>query len=126
MNKTIVNGIDISKCEFSDGLNGHVFCCCGDLREGDIPFRNLCEDNQNCYFKQLARAKKENVEFQKDCPKVCKLDKYKQALDEIAERENSVCNACTKFTPNKASSITCGYCEVTQIRNIINKVEEHN
>ena len=46
--------------------------------------------------KQLARIEEENVELQKDCPKVCKSDKYKQALDEIAERENSVCDACKK------------------------------
>lgn len=101
----IVGSIDVSECEFlwKEKLP-KMFCNNGNL---DCD----CNSNPNCIFRQL-KAKEQEVK------------KYKQALDEIAERENSVCDACKKFTPNKASDITCGYCEVTQIRNIIDKAKE--
>lgn len=52
--------------------------------------------------------------------------KYKEALDEVEKFVNSVCDACKKFTPNKASDIVCGYCQVTRILNIVNKTKEQN
>lgn len=121
MNKTIVNGIDISKCEFSDGLDWHIFCCCGDLREDDISFRNLCEDNPDCYFKQLARIKEENVELQKDCPKVCKSDSYKQALESI---ENYINNTCATSQRTCDFYYSCSDCGRLSEKELINKIQD--
>lgn len=59
-NKTIINGIDVGKCKsFFKGIKEHNICCYFDTREDKIPFAVFCEENPNCYFKQLARAKEE-------------------------------------------------------------------
>lgn len=109
----MIDGIDVSKCEFyCSTAKFHKCDCLGTKARKDSTVENLnCEENPNCYFKQLARAKEkiekwkhqaelgsdttdrlskelqskeqEYEELKKDCPKRCKSDKYKQALDEI-------------------------------------------
>lgn len=58
-NKTIIDGVDVSECVSFDKRNGKNLCCCDDTRDDKIPFANFCVENKNCYFKQLARAKRE-------------------------------------------------------------------
>lgn len=65
--------------------------------------------------KQLKHKEQECEELKKDCPKRCKSDNYKQAIDEI---EKIVIKA------NSISSLDSD--EIRQIQNIINKVKENN
>jgi hypothetical protein len=54
----IIDGIDVSECEYRDWRN---FCRCDNSKENEGEERSTgkggCEYNPNCYFKQLARAK---------------------------------------------------------------------
>lgn len=55
-NKIIIDGIDVSECEHFKG-NLRYNCC-------NYYVDNFCcEENPNCYFKQLARAKKDIDNF---------------------------------------------------------------
>lgn len=54
-NKTIIDGIDVSKCSWCDyEPNTEPYCRINDGEDLN------CEENPNCYYKQLARAKEEN------------------------------------------------------------------
>lgn len=72
---------------------------------------------ENCLELQekLQTKEQECEELKKDCPKRCKSDNYKQAIDEI---EKIVIKA------NSISSLDSD--EIRQIQNIINKVKENN
>ena len=99
---------------------------------------NKCQDNPNCYFEQLKRKEQEVKELQewKDANKptgICEtctaksvedMYRYKQIVDEVKLFINRACDACKEFAPSKQSDITCRYCQLTQIRNIINKAKE--
>ena len=84
-------------------------------------------DEKSCYFKQLARKEQEceelkrKVELMMDCAD-CKVDKYKQALDEIEKElkediycENQECG-CDDFEE-------CLKCTKEHILDIINKAK---
>ena len=72
MNKTIINGIDVSECKFyeemrklPDNLNGgyyieHYYCGL----QGDNYC--ICNKNPNCYFKQFKRLQEENEELKEE------------------------------------------------------------
>ncbi len=92
-------------------------------------WHNSCEsaNNSNCYFKQLAHKTQEceelkrKVELMMDCAD-CKVDKYKQALDEIEKElkediycENQECG-CDDFEE-------CLKCTKEHILDIINKAK---
>lgn len=107
MNETIINGIDVSECVFFREKYTRI----GDDVDNDISFENHCMLSEctfniencekiNCHFKQLKRLQKENKELKKRCEewaletvkmqgvidgKDFKIDKYKQALEEIRE-----------------------------------------
>lgn len=51
--------IDVSQCEFSSLMGDFVICYCDDTRERYAHYSDSCYENPNCYFKQLARVKKE-------------------------------------------------------------------
>ena len=125
----IINGVNVSECEciiedyqqvnnFKGGYE-HIKNVC-ELGERGSEYYNLfCKDNPNCYYKQLKRKEQEceelkhKVELMMDCAS-CKIDEYKQALDEIeeiAEDMNTECfyddfeckdcdmkNGCTYFS----------------------------
>lgn len=104
----IIDGVDVSECSYGE-LEKYIFKCSCEYNARTASM--FCKDNPNCYFKQLARAEdkinymeeyikiventrndlkreleqkeQECKELMKDCPKVCKSDIYKQALDEI-------------------------------------------
>lgn len=62
--ETIIDGIDVSGCEHCVKMT--KYRC---IIQRDV-YKYLCEENPNCYFKQLKRKEKE-------------CEKYEQALDEI-------------------------------------------
>ena len=97
----------------------------GDLREDDISFRNLCEDNPDCYYKKLKRKEQEceklinqGDKFELE-NKILKYerDRYKQALDEIGEY--------FKVKNTRKTSLFNIFVIEQEIFNIINKVVEH-
>lgn len=57
-NKTIIDGIDVSECKHYTNLNMNC------LELPTQPFK--CQNDKNCYFKQLARAKEENEKLKSD------------------------------------------------------------
>lgn len=92
MNKTIINGIDVSECNIRFNQFEKNICELGNRKLGELHY--LCSENPNCYFKQLKRLQKENEELKKkiesyncnaNCYKYKETDKYKQALEEIRE-----------------------------------------
>lgn len=94
-NKTIINGIDVSKCKFYQSLGRHIFCFCTDLRNGNMPFGIHCENYKDCYFKQLKRKEQEYERLKRDYFKQNKwlqeqkqeYENYKIANAEL-EKEN--------------------------------------
>lgn len=79
--KIIINGVDVSGCRF---------CVRGICRPWITYYLIPCENQPNCYYKQLARKteeceklKQENKLLQ-DCAN-CKVDEYKQTIEEIKE-----------------------------------------
>lgn len=139
-----INGIDVSEWELKGVLIPITECKyfegIGDCKEA----KGLCVDNDNCYFKQLARLREENEELKKqlEFSRTHKtvLDagriKYKQALEEIrniAEKlitETPEYNSCyykdecgDNCTPKKQSKAEyCCYENVDKILTIINEV----
>lgn len=50
----IINGVDVSKCVHRQWDNSQkIHLCCGN--NTPLTSGNCCEENPNCYFKQLAR-----------------------------------------------------------------------
>lgn len=91
--KIIIDGIDVSKCEYC--LKMTKYRC---TIQRDV-YKCLCEENPNCYFKQLKQKE--------------------QALDEIENIIKGYCkNMCMAETKE-----TCDGCQNTEILNIINKVK---
>lgn len=87
MNKTIINGIDVSECEFyyeMDDCDG-----CHQLCNNATDIKNeYCEHYQNCYFKQLQRLKKENEEL-------------KASFNELYNNTEQLANKYNKYGGNK-------------------------
>lgn len=84
----IIDGVDVAGCISFDKNNGYNICCYDDTREDKIPFANFCEENKNCYYKQLKRLEKENKE----------LKEINEALileaEDVAEARMEICNQC--------------------------------
>lgn len=88
MTKTIINGIDVSECNFRLEREGKQKCECTHATGFGVICD--CENWHNCYYKQLKRLQKENEGLKKkqvtkngficDCEQNAK---YKQALKEI-------------------------------------------
>ena len=97
-NKTIINGIDVSKCVCVDTENFEkpICHCITQRNECERP----CEDKKDCYFKQLARAReeiekfKDKVKYMEEYIKTVETarneieqeyEKYKQILDSLEQ-----------------------------------------
>jgi predicted RNase H-like nuclease (RuvC/YqgF family) len=99
MSETIINGIDVSECEhhYTNPVNGTIYHGCAiyeQVNELGYSQDTLCEQNPDCYFKQLKRLQEENEELKKRCEELDKMTgifsarlakKYKQALEEIRD-----------------------------------------
>lgn len=102
MSETIINGIDVSECEFLEcGM-------CNAQRNCDGYTGIECKyDNEDCYYRQLKRLQEENEKLKKNeqlkkpclvMPKVKQLavpiEKYEKlykALEEIRKLINETC-----------------------------------
>ena len=88
----IIDGVDVAGCISFDKNNGYNICCYDDTREDKIPFANFCEENKNCYYKQLQRLEKENKELQElkdeDSLRVVQLIKENKELAKILDCKN--------------------------------------
>lgn len=92
-----VNGkdkADIFDEYFEDGILINISACNHFMGIGGCKITDgLCIDNENCYFKQLQRLKKENDTFLKAMSELNKIilkkekqvEEYKQTLEEIRE-----------------------------------------
>lgn len=90
----IIDGIDVSKCEYC--LKMTKYRC---TIQRDV-YKCLCEENPNCYYKQLKQKE--------------------QALDEIENIIKGYCkNMCMAGTKE-----TCDDCQNTEILNIINETKK--
>lgn len=114
--------IDINSCKYRDI---HTNFCLAEKDENGETY-TICTGT-DCYFKQLAHKTQEceelkrKVELMMDCAD-CKVDKYKQALDEIEKElkediycENQECG-CDDFEE-------CLKCTKEHILDIINKAK---
>ena len=66
---TIINGIDVSRCEKQGETISGITCGNGErirLANEVITKHRLCKDNPNCYYKQLARKELECEELKKN------------------------------------------------------------
>lgn len=90
--KTIINEIDVTECTYRI-QNPHNLCMCASIinESGNIIELTRyvqCEYNPNCYFKQLARAIKENEELRRYHNKCCKENTEK--LEQWLEKYNQL------------------------------------
>lgn len=97
-NEVIIDGCNVAECEFYD----YKYCKLCDMKaalDELIVHRQYCDRtiNQNCYFKQLQKAKAENERLKedkkqllKDCNS-CNFHKYKKALEEVREIVSEPC-----------------------------------
>ena len=84
---------------------------CGMGTDGEDTFCKYCKDNPNCYYKQLAKLKAENVELKKRNDKIIvgyiklseKYKQYKQTLQEI----KAIAEGCI----TKDTCYDCKYCD---------------
>lgn len=99
----IIDGIDVSKCNWCDfEPNAEPYCRINDGEDLS------CEDNPNCNFKNLKRKEQE-----------CK--NYKQALDEIEKIAINDCENCAECTTELNFKESC---PIFEILDIISKTKE--
>ena len=106
----IIDGIDVSKCEYC--LKMTKYRC---SIQRDV-YKCLCEENPNCYYKQLKRKEKE-------------CEKYKQTLTEIKEFAKNMNNECfySDFDCKDCDMKNgCTYFNKKQILQKINECEVEN
>lgn len=128
-NKQIIDGIDVSECKHYNPeqyFKCNIGCC-------------HCEENPNCYYKQLKRKEQECEELKKKKEENEKFyltryvnkesrcleleherNYYKQALEEI---EKIVKQTCSRRCTNDCLG-TRKHCGYGQILDIINKTKE--
>lgn len=143
MAKTIIDGIDVSKCKFFfKGINEHNICCYCDTREDKIPFAAFCEENPDCYFKQLSRAEVELQSKEQECEelynqKMKLIDKsieqkckIRELIDENATKEviYKVNGKCAKTVANKVEEIRKIVegkdCKYSKYKQALDEIEE--
>lgn len=143
MNKEqiIIDGVDVSGCEYSSTTPSSVLC----YMKG-----NKCNDNPNCYFKQLARKTQECEELKEykavvdeltgkqiiltnkdkmpelyENAKDLKLNRYRKALEEIERiclQDRDISDMCLIST--RLENPRCKYDIQDEILDIISKVKE--
>ena len=104
----IVNGIDVSGCEYC--LKMIKYRC---TIQQDV-YKCLCEENPNCHYKQLAREKQECEYWQKELDKTHLLMLQKQ--DELVKAEKKL-----EMIRNVAKEFV--YCPGVKLLEIIDEAE---
>lgn len=120
--KIIVNNVDVSECKYVDIIeerkNYIDLIVCVACKE-DITDYKECENNPNCYYKQLKRLEAEDEELKEKNEELIaqlsrfyrnkeyiRLLKYKQALEEIrAIALDIIENDCYENSDTKAKKI---------------------
>lgn len=107
----IIDGIDVSEC-YGYVHNAKEYDCGETYSKFHYRY---CEENPNCYFKQLKRAEQE-------------CEKYKQALEEIEKQVKAMNNECFYDDICDCNNCDmkngCSYYRKFNILNIINKIKE--
>lgn len=136
--KIIIDGVDVSTCKGlkykPDGIKKPI-CLGGGIR--GIYRSCLCEKNQNCHFKQLARKTQECEELKEELNgsekwrvkaeslnEKLSIEKYRylKALEEIREIAcNEMCDMLGHFCTSCDDKPTC---KTLKILNIINKARD--
>lgn len=101
-NPIVIDGVDVSGCEYCLKMTK---CRC--TIQQDV-YKCLCEENPNCYYKQLQRKEQD-------------YEKVKQTLDiikEIAENREIFCENCS----SGVESFTCDDCGYVKILQKISEV----
>lgn len=62
MSETIINGIDVSECEFYNNYECDAYR--HEYWEPQDNTKDMCKEHENCYFKQLNRLQEENKRLQ--------------------------------------------------------------
>lgn len=124
----IIDGIDVSKCTSFDYNNGLDICCYDDTREEKIPFANFCNENPDCYFKQLKRLEQEHLTVCYNLGlKEGECAKYRSVLEELKGSFLAFHQITIPFhvgdvgkLPHSLVDMISDYC--TEIQNKINEV----
>ena len=92
MNKVIIDGVDVNNCEYYNSKNKK----CRTFREPEcgMKFTSFkCEDDHDCYYKQLKRLRAENEKLKTDIA-IYKgiIDSDKQENERLKKQYN--CYAC--------------------------------
>lgn len=125
----VINGIDVSECNFRLEREGKQKCECTHATGFGVICD--CENWQNCYFKQLKRTELafENLKRKGTIPMVFidskLIDKYKQALEQIRkEYTNSIFYQCDKTE----EECPCHNCiilgQLDRVQNIVKIIDE--
>ena len=97
--EVILNGIDVSKCEYC--LKMTKYRC---TIQRDV-YKCLCEENPNCYFKQLKRKEQECEELKEDVErwksnfngKVSAIEELLHQLDQLKAENEELRRSITKI-----------------------------
>lgn len=93
----IIDGVIYNKCNGCSLYDGNICTGAKTYEDNAERDRHICDEHLASQFwvvfNQLKRKEQECEELKKDCPKRCKSEKYKQALDEIEE-------FCTVYSNN--------------------------
>lgn len=133
--KIIIDGVDVSECEFFDRGEISDGCSLGYREDPVNNYTPNCQDN-NCYYKQLKQVKKENEQLKEIAAKqlidkgvfINTLDKLRKIIDEKLEKENKLTNALQEiktlvtkhYIQNKRQLVQNYDC----LDNFIQKIEE--
>lgn len=116
--KTIINGIDVSQCEFSSLMGIFVICFCDDTRERYASYSDSCYENPNCYFKQLARARGEIEKF-KD-----KVKYMKEYIKTVETARNEIEQECEELKQWKKDAENLFETQTDNADKIINQYKQ--
>lgn len=97
MSDKIINDIDVSECEhhYTNPVNGIIYHGCAiyeQINELGYSQDTLCEQNPNCYYKQLKRLQKENEEL-------------KARFNELYNNAEQLVNKYNKYGGNKENEL---------------------
>lgn len=123
----IIDGVDVSECFHY--INNKEYTC----RLNHTPFHyRHCEENPNCYFKQLARKTQEcellseNLKIKEDEARhyLGEGYKYRNALEKIEGLVKNFCKDCNDYEDCNWDKEGCYYSLIPNLKDIINKVKE--
>ena len=113
--KTIIDGIDINKCQHYTGNVEYL------SREWTCRAETIgakCEENPNCYFKQLARAKEENEKLK------VQIKNEKQALQIDIDNFNQACLDLSQENDDLHNKLQAKEQECEELKKLVQEAEK--